>query len=111
MIQRIETALASKGTAEWAEELARAGIPAGAINSIDAALAHPQVQWRDMVLTTEHPTAGTLRMTGSPIKLSRYTATVRRPPPMLGEHTDEVLGELGYSAADIAAMRNDGAVR
>ena len=50
-------------------------------------------------------------MAGSPIKLSRYTATVRRPPPMLGEHTDEVLGELGYSAADIAAMRDDGAVR
>jgi crotonobetainyl-CoA:carnitine CoA-transferase CaiB-like acyl-CoA transferase len=111
LIERIETALASKGSAEWAAELARAGIPAGAINSIDAALAHPQVQWRDMVLTTEHPTAGTLRMAGSPIKLSRYTATVRRPPPTLGEHTDEVLGELGYSAADIAAMRDDGAVR
>jgi crotonobetainyl-CoA:carnitine CoA-transferase CaiB-like acyl-CoA transferase len=111
LIERIETALAAKGSSEWAEELARAGIPAGPINSIGAALAHPQVRWRDMVLTTEHPTAGTLRMAGSPIKLSRYTATVRRPPPTLGEHTDEVLVELGYSAADIAAMRDDGAVR
>ncbi len=63
-----------------------------------------------MVLTTEHPTAGTLRMAGSPIKLARYTATVRRPPPTLGEHTDEVLRELGYSAADIAGMRERGAV-
>lgn len=111
LIQLIETALATKGSSAWAEELARAGIPAGQINSIDAALVHPQVQARDMVLTTEHPTAGTLRMAGSPIKLARYTATVRRPPPTLGEHTDEVLRELGYSAADIAGMRERGAVQ
>jgi formyl-CoA transferase len=63
-----------------------------------------------MVLTVEHPTAGTLRMAGSPIKLSQYTATVRRPPPLLGEHTAEVLSELGYSAADIAAMRDTGVI-
>ena len=87
------------------------GIPAGPINGVDAALAHPQVRAREMVLTTEHPTAGTLRMTGSPIKLSNYTTTVRRPPPTLGEHTDEVLGELGYTAADIAAMREAGVIR
>jgi crotonobetainyl-CoA:carnitine CoA-transferase CaiB-like acyl-CoA transferase len=111
LIPLIETALASKGSAAWADDLSRVGIPAGAINSIDAALVHPQVQARGMVLTAEHPTAGTLRMTGSPIKLSEYTATVRRPPPTLGEHTDEVLGELGYSPADIAAMRDSGAIR
>jgi crotonobetainyl-CoA:carnitine CoA-transferase CaiB-like acyl-CoA transferase len=111
LIQRIETALAAKGSAAWAEDLSRAGIPAGVINGIDAALAHPQVESRDMVMTTEHPTAGTLRMTGSPIKLSRYKATVRRPPPTLGEHTEEVLRELGYSASDIATMRDSGAIR
>ena len=64
-----------------------------------------------MVLAAEHPTAGTLRMTGSPIKLSRYTATVRRPPPELGEHTNEVLRELGYAAEDIAMLRDEGVVR
>jgi crotonobetainyl-CoA:carnitine CoA-transferase CaiB-like acyl-CoA transferase len=111
LIQLIEAALAAKGSAAWAEELSRVGIPAGAINSIDAALAHPQVQARDMVLTVEHPTAGRLRMAGSPIKLSEYTTTVRRPPPTLGEHTDEVLRELGYTAADIETMRQEGVVR
>jgi crotonobetainyl-CoA:carnitine CoA-transferase CaiB-like acyl-CoA transferase len=111
LIRLIETALSARGSAAWAEQLSRAGIPAGAINSIDVALVHPQVQSRNMVLTTEHPTAGTLRMTGSPIKLAEYTATVRRPPPTLGEHTDEVLSELGYSAAEITAMRGDGAIR
>jgi crotonobetainyl-CoA:carnitine CoA-transferase CaiB-like acyl-CoA transferase len=111
LIRLIEAALAEKGSAAWAEELSHAGIPAGAINGIDAALVHPQVQAREMVLTVEHPTAGTLRMVGSPIKLSQYTATVRRPPPMLGEHTAEVLSELGYSAADMAAMRDTGIIR
>ena len=50
-------------------------------------------------------------MTGSPIKLSKYKATVERPPPTLGEHTDEVLGELGYPASDVATMRDSGAIR
>ncbi|HEY8755161.1 MAG TPA: CoA transferase, partial [Candidatus Dormibacteraeota bacterium] len=82
-----------------------------AINTVDRALAHPQVVARGMVLTTEHPTAGTLRMPGSPIKLSHHIASVRRPPPLLGEHTDEVLRELGFPATDIAALRDTGVVR
>jgi formyl-CoA transferase/CoA:oxalate CoA-transferase len=111
LIPLIEEALAARGSAAWAEEMSRAGIPAGAINTVDQALAHPQVVARDMVLTTEHPTAGTLRMPGSPLKLSRHSTSVRRPPPLLGEHTDEVLGELGYSADDIGALHRDGVVR
>jgi crotonobetainyl-CoA:carnitine CoA-transferase CaiB-like acyl-CoA transferase len=111
LIPLIEEALAARGSAAWAEELSRAGIPAGAINTVDQALAHPQVVARDMVLTTEHPTAGTLRMPGSPLKLSRHSTSVRRPPPMLGEHTDDVLRELGYSPDDIGALHRDGVVR
>jgi formyl-CoA transferase/CoA:oxalate CoA-transferase len=111
LLPLIESALATRGSAEWAAEMSRAGIPAGVINGVDQALAHPQVLARDMVLTTEHPTAGTLRMAGSPIKLTRHTTTVRRPPPRLGEHTDEVLGELGYTTADIVSLHAAGVVR
>jgi crotonobetainyl-CoA:carnitine CoA-transferase CaiB-like acyl-CoA transferase len=111
LIPLIEAALQARGSAEWAEEMSGAGIPAGAINTVDRALAQPQVAARDMVLTTEHPTAGTVRMAGSPVRLSHHSATVRRPPPLLGEHTDEVLAEIGYSAADVAAMRERGLVR
>jgi len=110
LIPLIERALATRGSVAWADELSRVGIPAGPINNVAGALEHPQVTARDMVLSTEHPSAGTLRMTGSPIKLSRYTATVRRPPPTLGEHTDDVLSELGYSAAEIATLRDEDVV-
>jgi crotonobetainyl-CoA:carnitine CoA-transferase CaiB-like acyl-CoA transferase len=111
LIPLIEAALATRASAEWAAELSRAGIPAGAINTVDQALAYPQVVARDMVLTAEHPTAGSLRMPGSPVRLSRHTATVRRPPPLLGEHTDEVLAELGYPAAAIESLHELGVVR
>jgi crotonobetainyl-CoA:carnitine CoA-transferase CaiB-like acyl-CoA transferase len=110
LIPLIEHALASRGSVAWADELSRVGIPAGPINNVAGALEHPQVAARDMVVSAEHPSAGTLRMTASPIKLSRYTATVRRPPPTLGEHTDDVLGELGYSATEIATLRDEGVV-
>ncbi|HEY8755421.1 MAG TPA: CoA transferase, partial [Candidatus Dormibacteraeota bacterium] len=76
LIPLIEAALVVRGSAEWAEAMSEAAIPAGAINTVDRALAHPQVVARGMVLTTEHPTAGTLRMPGSPIKLSHHIASV-----------------------------------
>ena len=63
-----------------------------------------------MVETVAHPTIGDLKMLGIPFKFSDTPAAVRRPPPLLGEHTDEVLSQLGYSTEQIAAMHADNVV-
>ena len=111
LIPLLENALANRTSAEWSHDLAAVGIPAGPINTIDVALAHPQVEYREMVLSVEHPTEGTVRMVGSPIKLSGHTPAPSTAPPTLGEHTDEVLAELGFSRIDIRALHDTGVVR
>ena len=94
-----------------------AGVPAGPVNTVPAALEQPQVAAREMVVEMEHPVAGTLKMLGSPLKLSAQpppaspASYLRRPPPVLGEHTDEILAEVGYTAAQVAELREAGVVR
>ncbi|WP_433183161.1 CaiB/BaiF CoA transferase family protein [Actinoallomurus sp. CA-150999] len=111
LLTLLEEALAARTSDEWTEILTEAGVPAGPINTVPEALSHPQVLAREMVVETEHPGAGRLRMLGSPIKLSAQPPAVRSAPPGLGEHTDEVLAELGLTAEEIAAMREEGAIR
>jgi len=72
-------------------------------------LAHPQTLARGMVVETEHPRAGRVRSLGLPVKFSQTPGTVRRPAPLLGEHTYEVLQEVGYSRAEIDALVAQGA--
>ena len=67
--------------------------------------ADPQVLARDMLVELEHPTLGTIKNVGSPLKFTETPTTLHRPPPLLGQHTDEVLADYGYSANDIAALR------
>ncbi|MES2184842.1 MAG: CoA transferase [Pseudomonadota bacterium] len=83
----------------WVGRLMQAGIPVGKINSVDEALAAPQCAAREMVQTVEHPTGAPVRMVGFPVKLSQTPARVRRPPPLHGEHTDEILQSLGHAPA------------
>ena len=117
LIPLITETLAVKGCAEWTDLLNAAGVPAGPVNTVPAALAQPQVAAREMVVEVEHPVAGTLKMLGSPLKLSAQppptspTPYIRRPPPVLGEHTDEILAEAGYTAVQITELREAGVVR
>jgi formyl-CoA transferase/CoA:oxalate CoA-transferase len=111
LIPRITQALAARGCAEWTDLLNAAGVPAGPVNTVPAALEHPQVVAREMVTEIEHPVAGPLKMLGSPIKLSAQPAAIRRPPPTLGQHTDEILAEAGFTAAEITELHQAGVVR
>jgi len=102
----IAQALESGKTAAWIEKLRAAGVPCGPINSVAEALTDPHTLARDMVRTVKHPTAGDLKMVGIPFRFSGTPAMIRRAPPLLGQHTEEVLGaELGLSAERIAQLR------
>jgi crotonobetainyl-CoA:carnitine CoA-transferase CaiB-like acyl-CoA transferase len=111
LVPAITKALAARGCVEWADLLNAAGVPAGPVNTVPAALEQPQVAAREMVVEVEHPVAGTLKMLGSPLKLSGQPVSFRHPPPTLGQHTDQVLAEAGYTAAEITGLRDAGIVR
>jgi succinate---hydroxymethylglutarate CoA-transferase len=86
--------------------LTDAGIPCGRINSVAQALSAPHTVARDMVQTVRHPTAGEVKVLGMPFRFSDTPPSIRRAPPMLGQHTEQVLGdELGLSPARIAELR------
>jgi crotonobetainyl-CoA:carnitine CoA-transferase CaiB-like acyl-CoA transferase len=102
--------LKQRPTRDWLQDLDAAGIPAGPVNKVGDALGDPQVIARDMVVTLKHPRAGMTRALGLPIKFSSTPGSVRRPAPLFGEHTREILVELGYDDSDIAALAREGAV-
>ncbi|MBI5935885.1 MAG: CoA transferase [Chloroflexi bacterium] len=95
---------------EWLRLLNAAKVPHGAINSVPQALAHPQAIARAMVQYVPHPTAGEIKLVAPPARFSSTSAQIQRHPPLLGEHTDEVLRELGFADRDLAHLRATGAI-
>ncbi len=106
----IAARLAAEPSTTWLARLAAAEVPAGPINDLAAAFASPQVAARGLLTEVEHPVLGLLRQVGPPFELHRTPATVRSAPPLLGEHTDEVLAELGYTVEEVERLRRDGTV-
>jgi formyl-CoA transferase len=111
LLEVLSQAFAARDADEWLAELREAGLPCGPINAVPDVFEHPQAQARGLALEAEHPTAGTVQLTGFPYKLSHTPAEVRLPPPLLGQHTEEVLtGLLGYTAAEVEGLREKGVV-
>jgi len=106
----IERRIRTLTKAEVVRRLREANVPVGPINALDEVFADPVVRHLGLIAEVDHPTAGRVRAPGIPVRLSGTPPSVRRHPPELGEHTDEVLHELGYTTEEIAALRRDGAV-
>jgi crotonobetainyl-CoA:carnitine CoA-transferase CaiB-like acyl-CoA transferase len=111
LIEVLQQAFLTKTYEEWEAILLPAGIPMGAINTIDTVIDHPQVVARRAIVESDHPVAGRVRMVAPPVALSETPGSVRRPAPLVGEHTDEVLRErLGVTDVDIARLRASGII-
>ena len=103
--------MSAKTRAEWGKIISDSGVPCGPIKDISEIVEDPQVLHREMVVEVEHAKTGTLRMMGIPIKLSDTPGAVTLPPPLLGEHTDEILCNLlDIGTEEVASLREKGVV-
>ncbi len=107
--RELSGAFAAWRRADLLDALRTAGVPSAAVRTITEALADPQLAAREMIVPLEHVAAGTVRVLGTPLKLSATPASVRTPPPVLGQHTDGILAELGIGAERAADLKQNGA--
>ena len=109
LVAELEPTLATRKADDWIEALLAAGVPAAPILGYDEALVSEQARARNMVMEMEHPVEGTIRQLGFPVKLHGTPQQLRRPPPLLGQHTEEIMREAGCDAAAIERLRAAGA--
>jgi crotonobetainyl-CoA:carnitine CoA-transferase CaiB-like acyl-CoA transferase len=110
LLPLVADAMAARTSVEWVEVLDAAGVPVGPIQTVDEVVTDPQVLARGMIGEVKHPTAGTVRTIGCPVRLTATPPQVRTAPPLLGQHTDDVLAELGVDQERLVALRASGAV-
>jgi crotonobetainyl-CoA:carnitine CoA-transferase CaiB-like acyl-CoA transferase len=109
LIEEIEKSFAARSSEDWAEALLAAGVPAAPIYDYEQALQSEQASARDMVMEIDHPVEGTIKALGFPVKMSATPQEVRHPPPLLGQHTEAILAELGFDSEKIRVLRGEGA--
>ncbi|HDS02412.1 MAG TPA: CoA transferase [Firmicutes bacterium] len=105
LIPMIQKEMLTKTREEWLGLMEDYAVPGGPINELDEVFEDPQVQHREMMITLPHPTAGEVKLVGSPIKMSETPVSYDKAPPLLGEHTDSILGELGYAPDEIKTLK------
>ncbi|HYG42417.1 MAG TPA: CaiB/BaiF CoA-transferase family protein [Bordetella sp.] len=104
----VQERVAQKEVQEWLALLEAAGVPCSAIHTLDQALAHPQVSTRQLMTQTRHPVLGHIQNVGLPVRFGGQAREASRTPPLLGEHSEEILREAGYSSTDIGELRSLG---
>ena len=107
-VGELSALFAQKTTAHWVDLIVEAGVPCGPINTVADVVSNPQVLARNMIAEVDHPNIPNLKFPGSPLKLTDSPATIRRVPPMLGQHNEEILEEAGYSPEKIADLKERG---
>jgi succinate--hydroxymethylglutarate CoA-transferase len=108
---RIEELTKQKTTQEWLQIYEGKGMPYAAVNDVQATLEHEHTKARNMVVEVQHDKCGPVKLVNTPMKFSETQPTIRSPPPTLGQHTDEVLAELGMSESTITMLKDQGVVR
>jgi len=109
LIEELEREFVRRTASEWVDALLAAGVPAAPILDYSEALSSEQAVAREMVLKIQHPVEGETHALGFPVKLGGTPQQVRHPAPLLGQHTEQVLGEIGMTPATIEALRQSGA--